>query len=459
MMSAPKNWKYESQFLYMSKLARYLARTGRAHTHLLVPNLGDMSWVRPEPGVTLHLLPTLNPPKTNNATGYLPELGAIAAAFREIGPDIIFVTNNRVATLIGTLLEGDGTWRNGSVQVPLILWEGAPAGRDIVERGAESGGWMAAAGYVGATHFWTFSKSTLKAAMTEMRVHFGFAAADRLQQRAYPVSAIIDREYMKSVVDWEQPKRAVFTVHTGGRWSGTKGYGAVAEAVMKLKATGEEIAMLNTGMPGTSSVYEKAVAETGIEVVGGLTQEAMWNLVQTLHVGVLSQDPQAVPGMPIEQMALGLPLLVKSTTHTHEVLPKYPLVWATVDELMALLVELKNNYQRLTAESQQWFEENYRIFDIASVGPVIDEIAAANRGAVSVPLKFDPNGVPSIAPRGTTMLFFQQSLFNRTLARREAHRLGLVEDSLSSSPKFERQPGSEAAADSAIEGDDLNEQT
>lgn len=456
MMSAPQNWKYESQFLYMSKLARYLARTGRAHTHMLVPDLGDMSWVRPEPGVTLHLLPTLNPPKTNNATGYLPELGEIAKAIRAIGPDIIFVTNNRVATLIATLLEGDGTWRNGSVQVPLILWEGAPAGRDIVERGAESGGWMAAAGYVGATHFWTFSKSTLKAAMTEMREHFGFAAADRLQQRTSTVSAIIDREYMQSVVDWTQPKRPVFTVHTGGRWSATKGYGIVAEAVMKLKATGEEIAMLNTGMPGTSSVYEKAVSETGIEVVGGLTQEAMWNLVQTLHVAVLAQDPQAVPGMPIEQMALGLPLLVKSTPHTHEVLPQYPFVWSTVDELMALMVELKNSYQRMTAESQQWFEANYHTFDITSVGPVVDDIAAANRGAVSVPLKFNDRGVPDIAPRGTTMLFFQQSLFSRTLARREAQRLGLVEHFQSEEPTFERDGVAAAAEPAAAEVTDAS---
>jgi hypothetical protein len=443
MMSAPGNWKYESQFLYMSKLARYLARTGRAHTHMLVPDLGDMSWVRPEPGVTLHLLPTLNPPKTNNAIGYVPEMGAIAAAIRAIGPDIIFVTNNRVATLLGTYLEGDGTWRNGSVQVPLILWEGAPAGRDIVERGAESGGWMAAAGYVGATHFWTFSKSTLKAAMTEMREHFGFAAADRLQQRTATVSAIIDREYMKSVVDWDAPKRPLFTVHTGGRWSATKGYGAVAEAVMKLKATGEEIAMLNTGMPGTSSIYEKAVAETGIEVVGGLSQEAMWNLVRTLHVAVLAQDPQAVPGMPIEQLALGLPLLVKSTVHTHEVLPNYPLVWQSTDDLMSLMVELKNNYERMTAECQQWFEEHYHVFDISSVGPVIDDIAAANRGGVSVPLKFDKDDVPDIAARGTTMLFFQQSLFSRTLARREAHRIGLVEKFFSDKPAFEREERSE----------------
>lgn len=47
-----------------------------------------------------------------------------------------------------------------------------------------------------------------------------------------------------------------------------------------------------------------------------------------------------------------------------------------------------------------------------------------NLKTTSVPIRFDDDGVIAIAPRGTKTAFFMQSIFCRTLARREAHRTG-----------------------------------
>lgn len=446
MVSAPQNWKHEGNLLLLSKLGRYLARTGRAHTYLLVPDNGDLSFWQDEPCLTLKALPSLFPEKCTSGMGYVVDPAAVIQAIRDYGLDMVFVTHSRLATMLASIYEADGAWRGRSVQAPLILWDGTPAGEDVVERGAGSGGWSAAAGFVLAGHVWSFSDSVFNAAMTEVRTHYGFAAANNLLEKGTVISAVIDREYMDQVAGEPVEKRPVFTVHTGGRWSATKGYGTVAQAVMKLKASGEEIAMLNTGMPGSSSVFEKAVAETGIEVVTGLTQEEMWRLVKSCHVGVLSQDCQAVPAMAFEQMALGLPVLVKATSRLPDVMPQYPLVWGSTEELMALLTELKGNYDRLAAECRNWFEANWHKFDISLAGPIVDRIAEGLT-AVSVPIRFDEQRRISLAPRAKTMLFFQQSIFATTMARREAKRLGLVEKLADEFPVYEESEGDGSPAE------------
>lgn len=427
MMSAPDNWKSESNLLLLSKLARYLARSGVAHVSLLVPDLAAVDFIAPEPGMTVRALPSLYERSTLAAMGYVVEPGALLRYIQEHGIDVILTTQSRIAAWIGVLLECDNAWRTGAVNVPLIVWDVNPTGHDIIERGKKSGGPMVAMGFMAASHVWCASESVRKADRVEVLRNFGFAQAQKFYEKSSVVSAAMDYGYMQEVAPVTTGKRERFTVHVGGRWSATKGYGMVAEAVMKLKASGVAIDILCTGMPGTSEEYKKALTECGMETINGLTQEEMWRVVRGCHVAVLAQDCQAVPTMAFEQLALGLPLLVKSTERLVDVMPRYPLVFDNETELMTLLVAVQKEYDAYSAQVQAWFAEHWQMFDVSLFGSIFEGIRAA-LGGQSVAVTLDEEGVPSIDSRGKKMLFFQQSVFARTMARRELLRLGHGED-------------------------------
>lgn len=421
-VSAPKNWKHEGNLLLPWKLARYLAIHLPAHVYLLIADEGEnVDFFPPADRVTIRLGESLSPAKTVVNLGKPVSVRAAAEAIKEIGPDAVICLNTRMTGMLSLLFEADKMRRGGAVHIPLILWEGTPTGYDIVEAGSHSAGVMNAAGYVGADQVWCFSLSHGKAIQTEVTRSFGFSQAQKLMEKLRVMSIVIDSEYMRDNIRPDIPKRDKFTVHIGGRWSRTKGYPLVAKAVTKLQAMGEDIALLNTGMESMNPPMKQAIAECGMEMITGLTQEAMWEVAASCHVGVLAQDAQAVPALALEQLALGLPLLVRSTPRMQDVLPKYPLVWTDINELMALIIEVRDDYEGAKAKTAAWFAEYGHLFDLASSLPTVRD-ALQQREWTSVAIKFDTGGIVTIAPRGTTMIAFNESLFSTTMARREAHR-------------------------------------
>lgn len=427
-LSTPKNWKHESSILLPLKLARYLARERLAHVHFLLSDAGEADFIEVDPLMTVHRAPGMYPPSILAGIGCPPDTRSIIGLIRDVGPDLIIVFNGLMASLVGAVLESDGMRRKRLVDVPLVLWDGTPIGYDIVERGTQSSGQLAAAGYLVSDYIWCSSESHAKAVRSETTRNFGFAAARNLEKKLSILPIAIDKAYMDQVVPAQVDKRPVFTIHVGGRWSATKGYPVVADAVFRLQGSGAPIAMLSTGMSKRSDPFRKAVAEINMEVVSGLTQEAMWGVVRSCHLGVLAQDAQALPAMPFEQMALGLPVLVRSTERTRDVLPQYPLVWSSPKELLGLISDVMEN-PALGDQGRAWFEEHWREYDISLVRPEIFRICD-NLGGATVPIRFDEAGVINVAPRGTRTVFFMQSLFCRTLARREAHRLGTYREEI-----------------------------
>lgn len=421
-MSAGNKWASESGILLPMKLARYLARNGLAHTHIAISEFGDSDFLQSEPFITIHRLPGLYPSGIVASSGYPPDPGALIPLILEIGPDVIIVFNGLLATMMGQLIEADRCTRLGNVNIPLILWDGTPIGYDIVERGHQKNSPMVAGGYLAAERIWCFGPSHAKAVQTEVTRQFGYAAAQAAMQKSKMLPIAIDREYMDRVVG-DVEKRTTFTVHVGGRWSQTKNYGTVANVVFKMKAAGVNINLLSTGMPSTAAEFKKALAEIDMEVASGLSQEDMWRVAKTCHVGVLAQDPQALPAMPFEQMALGLPVLVRSTERTPDVLPRYPLVWSTEQELLMLLTNVMEQYDQAVADVREWFEENWRNYDISLVAPEMAEVSAILKRA-NVALNVLEDGTVKIPSAGTSMVIFTQSLWRRTMARREAQYRG-----------------------------------
>lgn len=398
-VSSPSNWRHEGNILLPSKFGHFLARTGRAHVYFFVPDNGDTSFIQDSERFTVKRCPDLTDGQLMTTMGYVASPSSVMEAVVQYGPDLLFVFNARNAAILKAIFEADSCLAVGRVNIPLVLWDGTPGGLDVLEsRGG--GGWQYAGGYVSSDHSIVFSKAMFASAFTEVRQTYGFAAAGRLGDKTDIAPAVIDREYMESVVPEVVEKRDTFTVHIGGRWSGTKGYGTVANVVKSLQASGEEMGLLCTGMPSQNSAYLQAKAEMEMETITSLTQEEMWKAVKSCHVAVLSQDLQAVPAMAFEQLALGLPLLVKSSPNLERVMPRYPYVWSNPDELMGLLIYTRDNYQEVHGAASEWFSENWQNFDISLLGPIVDKLKKS-LVTVSVPIVFDETGVVDIKSIGS----------------------------------------------------------
>ena len=435
LLSAQSKWKYESGLLLPLKVASHLSRRGDVHTHIAVP--GETPFVSPVPRVTLHEMPPLYPNWSLPIFGRVASPASVINLIASIGPDIIVATNSSVAVMLATILDGDRLHRMGRCNVPLVMWDIQPDAGDIIERAVNiSGSRNVASGFIAASDVWFCGKSTEQASLTEVRKWFGFSAEARVSENAYQFPGTFEKKFIHNVIaNIPVRKRDVFTVHIGGRWSKTKNHDMVCKALMSLKAQGLPVDVVWTGPVDKN--LERWDAEMGITLLEGLTQEEMWKEAYSCHVDILAQDPQALPCMPFEQMALGLPVLVRSTKHTPEVMPRYPLLFTDQKELTALLAHVMKHYEKASSDCAKWFEDNWDKYDVSLVSELIDSMIERFR-VNTRKFSISTAGVVSM-PNIKSTLIYQQSILKQTLARRTAIQGGAIEEIDSSVPLFRNE--------------------
>ncbi len=430
-MSTASKWKYESGFLLPSKLGQWAARTKKAHVMLVTP--GEIDFMQSQPYFTIRpAQKVIDHDMMSFSMGKVAGISDVVKAIRDFGPDVVIVTANKYANMLGTIFEADTVWRNEMVRVPLIMWDIIPDASDITERGQKAGGRSSAAGFTLCNRVWFGSGATQRASLNEIQKYYGFSATQHVIDDSIIVPACIDRAYMMESIPLGIQKRERFTIHIGGRWSGTKGYAMVTDAITAMRAMGEQVDLVYTGDPGSRGEADRRLAESQADIVKGLTQEGMWGVSSTCHIGVLSQDAQAMPCLPMENLALGLPVLVRSTDRLLGTYPQYPLIWADVRELMALIKSVKDNYALACHQTAQWFEANWQRYDITSLGDDLTNLDLYP--TPSVPIEFDSQGVVSMR---NVEPIFATSIFARTMARREAARIGNEEHLEDEKPRFD----------------------
>ena len=448
------NAQYDSSVLLLSKLGRLAQRCKTFHFYLLAPC--DVSFITGGPYFTvLSLQPYPADGMTVQLGGYVPDPREVMQAVQRYGPDVLVVTHAGTLAFFVLALMTDALM---FCPARVVLWDFSPVSEDTVEQRMRQmlmrdALYAQVAGYMAASHVWSQSHAALQSAYLQVLRSFGYAAADRLMKRARVLPAAVDREYMQSVVTGDLGKRDEFSVHIGGRWSVTKGYRTVTNVVRDLRAGGLDVRCVYTGYSPMMSSNKKveALVESESEVISGLTQEEMWKVAARCHVGVMPQDVQALPSLPLEQLTLGLPVLVRSSSHLPQAMPGYPLVFRSEHELRSLLTYAYHHYDEVRQEAQTWWEQHRESYDIALLASEIEgmrdilgevmkmQVSVSNEG------KFVP-AVPWLQPK-RSVIKAARSVWKMTAARRLLLSWGYQEMLEDERPLFEAGESQRAVCD------------
>jgi len=443
LTSSVSHLAYDSAILLPAKLGNLAKRSGKMHVHLLLPR--DASDVV---SATEFFTPEYLPAHVCHSAegvvfpGVICDPSSAFQAVQSIGPDALVFTNALGASLYGVYLSMMRS--DVAARPPFILWDFSPMSSTSIDnsaflRGNPRAALAAALGYCMSDVLWTFSQSALNCAVDAVASQMGFALAQSVETRAVICPSSIDMKVMQDAVGNEcSAKCDTFTIHIGGRWSSSKRYDVLSSAIVKLKAAGsDDIDVLYTGMP--LSRNERAFAiQAGFELVHGLKQEDAWKVVRTCHIGVNLQDAQCIPSMPLEELALGLPVAFAASSHFHRAFPCYPFVFDGEDGLMRMILYMKQNYAQCVAEAKLWSDEYLPQFDfevlLSHLGDFPRAITDVNLAGYSVVV--DRDGVVSLDVRGRLSRIIRGSYVELLIARLRARQLGYEEDLKEPRPKF-----------------------
>ncbi len=379
LTTSPSHADNDSAILLTSKLCDRISRTGRDHIHLFLPRSGLDKFYPREYCTVREASPVI--PASSRAVlfpGPVVSPFGIYDLLHDIGPDVIITTNVLTIPMFSWYL---GVMRSYHIASPrLLLWDFSPMTPACTDNSAflsvnERAGFLGAVGYASSDKIWSFSADAANAAIEGVARSCGYSVSEAVRDRMVVKPLSIDLEYMRRVIGEEPPvKRDKFTVHIGGRWSATKRYDVIAKVITTLRASGvDDIGLVYTGIELSKTELAQS-EESGMESFYGFSQEDAWRFISTCHVGVFLQNTLGVPSMPLEQLALGLPVLIHSTSFLHKAVPCYPFVFETESDLAKLLLYVKANYVRCCQEVREWSSANLQNYDFGQLGQMWNDL-------------------------------------------------------------------------------------